>query len=114
MSSSSTFTSSTYSYSSSGTSNGQQVTGERHAHQAYTDPSGTTVKTASQNLGEPMMQETRQYDSEGRQLLEAAGSESANRRIEDVTGADEGEAEKATREYEERMEDEYAKKDGGA
>jgi len=59
-------------------------------------PSGTKVQTASQNLGEPVVQETRNYDSDGRQILEDgrtlgqgnSGSEDRrieDRRIEDVT-----------------------------
>lgn len=36
----------------------------------HSDPSGTHVQTTSQNIGEPAIQETRRYDSEGRQILE--------------------------------------------
>jgi hypothetical protein len=54
-------------------------------------PSGTRVQTVSQNLGEPIVHKTRQFDSEGRQILEdgralrqgTSGSEA--RRIEDVS-----------------------------
>jgi hypothetical protein len=55
------------------------------------DPSGTRVQTASQNLGEPIVHETRHYDSEGRQILEngkllgQGNSGSDARRIEDVS-----------------------------
>jgi len=55
------------------------------------NPSGTRVQTVSQNLGEPLVYETRQYDSAGRQILEdgralrqgTSGSEA--RRIEDLS-----------------------------
>jgi hypothetical protein len=55
------------------------------------DPTGTKVQTASQNLGEPTVRETRYYDAEGRQILEGGrvlghgntGGETM--RIEDVT-----------------------------
>jgi hypothetical protein len=55
------------------------------------DPSGIRVQTASQNLGEPIIHETRHYDSEGRQILEdgrvlgQGNSGSEARRIEDVS-----------------------------
>lgn len=69
------------------------------------------MKAASQNLGEPMITETRQYDGQGRELLGgAAGGADTSRRIEDVSDA---QAER-DRQYEERMEDEYAKREGGA
>lgn len=73
----------------------------------HTDDSGTTVKTAHQNLGEPVMQEERRFDSEGRQIV---GGSDANRRIEDV----DEEQRQRDREYEERIEEEYAKREGGA
>jgi len=54
-------------------------------------PSGTRVQIATQKLGEPIVHETRNYDSEGRQILDdgrelgqgSSGNEA--RRIEDVT-----------------------------
>jgi hypothetical protein len=79
---------------------------------------------AAQQLGQPAVQESRYYDAEGRQILEdgrvlgqsaqsaqSAGSE--QRRIEDVSEGPQRGVEKE-REYEERMEDEYAKREGGA
>jgi hypothetical protein len=75
----------------------------------------------AQQLGRPAVQESRYYDAEGRQILEdgrvlgqsvqTAGSE--QRRIEDVSEEPQRGMEKK-REYEERMEDEYAKREGGA
>jgi hypothetical protein len=73
----------------------------------------------AQRLGEPAVQESRYYDAEGRQILEegrtlgqsAAGSE--QRRIEDVSEEQQGGGDKE-REYEERVEDENAKREGGA
>ena len=67
----------------------------------HSDNSGTTVQSASQNLGEPARTETRRYDSHGRELQD--GGTTANRRIEDVS--DEEQAQR-DREYEERIEDE--------
>jgi len=84
------------------------------------------VQTTSQNLGQPAIRETRNYDANGRQVLEGertlgqgqlSGSGDANgivnggRRIEDVTDTDEGEKDRL---YREKMEDEYAKREGGA
>lgn len=83
----------------------QQVSGQRHMQQSHTDSSGnTTVHTASQNLGEPVVQESRSYDAEGRRLVGDVGSGTdTSRRIEDVS--DEEQA-KRDREYEERIEEE--------
>ena len=56
------------------------------------------------------MQETKHYDPQGRELLEG-GSSSGGRRIEDVSDAKQAERDA---EYEERMDEEYAKREGGA
>lgn len=74
---------------------------------SYTDPSGATVtQQASQNLGEPIIQEERRFDAQGREMLPGASGADTGRRIEDVSDAD--------RKYEEAIEDEYAKREGGA
>lgn len=115
MSSNNTFTSSSsYSFSSSSTStsNDGQTTGHRSTQQTTSDPTnGTTVHTSTQNLGEPTVQETRHYDPQGRELLEGSSGSNGSRRIEDVTDSKQAERDA---EYEERMEDEYAKREGGA
>jgi hypothetical protein len=65
--------------------------GQAYRQTVHSDPRGTTVQTASQNLGEPAVHETRNYDSDGRQILEGGrvlgqgNSGGENRRIEDVT-----------------------------
>ena len=83
--------------------------------QTTSDPTnGTTVHSSTQNLGEPVVQETRHYDPQGRELLEGGGgigSNGGSRRIEDVSDAKQAERDA---EYEERMEEEYAKREGGA
>ncbi|KAK3059926.1 hypothetical protein LTS18_009745 [Coniosporium uncinatum] len=116
--------SSSYSYSSSSfssssfssTSNGQ-TTGTRSATHQTTNPSGTTTHTLNQNLGEPAVIESRRYDDKGRELIDtgytgAAGSGrtigNGNGRVEDVTESE------ADRVYREKMENEYAKREGGA
>jgi hypothetical protein len=97
--------------SSSTTSNGQQTTGYHSVHQTTTDPvNGTTVKSSTQQLGQPAVEQTRHYDSQGRELLEGSGGAGASRRIEDVSDT---QAERDAQ-YEERMEEEYAKREGGA
>lgn len=114
--SSNTFSSSSFSYSSSSssTTNNGETTGYRSVQQSTTDPiNGTTTHSTTQDLGQPAVQETRHYDPQGRELLEGSGSTGgagAIRKLEDVTDT---QAEKDAQ-YEERMEDEYAKREGGA
>ncbi|KAK3711459.1 hypothetical protein LTR37_009638 [Vermiconidia calcicola] len=100
---------SSVSYSSS-SSNGEQVSGSKHAQSSLSDPSGTTVTTASQNLGEPTVQEQRQFDAQGREMVGGADGPETNRRIEEVSDNQK----ERDRQYEERIEDEYAKREGGA
>jgi len=104
--SSSTFQSFSTSYSSSSV-NGQT---KSHSESTYSDPSGTRVHRTTQNPGEVAREERFEVDNAGRRV-EGAGSGNT-RKIEDVT--EEESQKKNDREYEERMEDEYAKKEGGA
>ena len=97
------------SYSST-SKDGEQVSGSRHMQSSYTDPSGTTTKSASQNIGEPAVTDERRYDSQGRETISDTDGGVANRRIEDVSD----DQKEKDRQYEERMEDEYAKREGGA
>ena len=109
--SSSSFSSySSVSYSSSSSRDGQQVSGSRHSQVSSSNDTGTTVKTTSQKLGEPVVQEERRYDQQGRELLGGTDGAGQNRRIEDVSD----EQKERDREYEERIEEEYAKREGGA
>ncbi|KAI0378070.1 hypothetical protein F5Y04DRAFT_262862 [Hypomontagnella monticulosa] len=109
------YSSSSVSFSSSTTRNGQ-TTGSRYAEHTTSDPSGTTTHTASQNLGEPLRHERRDYDSSGK-LISSQGRAlgnsgvDSNRRIEDVSDEQQRENDRL---YEERIEDEYAKREGGA
>lgn len=113
-SSSTSYSSVSYSSTTSTSSNGgpPQVSGERHAQTSQTDASGTKVSTASQILGEPAVTETRTYDQEGRNLIDGATREGVGmgRRIEDISG----EQQERDRMYNERIEEEYAKREGGA
>lgn len=106
------YSSSSYtSYSSSSTSADGRVTGSTHKEESIANPSGASVRTTTQNLGEPVIQETRHYDAEGREvptqrLTGTTGSNTA-RRIEEVS-------DDAAAQYQDRIEDEYAKREGGA
>lgn len=116
-SSNSSFTSSSYvsfssSSSSSSTFNGQR-TGQSYTTQTSSDPRGTTVRTTSQALGGPAVEETKHYDHTGRQLLAAPLTGAPRGRIEDIEVEDVTESEPDQR-YREAMEDEYAKREGGA
>ncbi|KAG9524972.1 hypothetical protein KCU99_g2778, partial [Aureobasidium melanogenum] len=112
---SSSFTSTSYSYSSSTSSSNGQTTGVSHSTRSHTNPDGTTVRTTQQNMGGPTIEETRYYDSQGREQLGLPSNATNNQRrlqdfeVEDVT--DESEADKK---YREAMQDEYAKREGGA
>ncbi|KAI8964826.1 hypothetical protein F5Y11DRAFT_57013 [Daldinia sp. FL1419] len=109
------FSSSTVSFSSSTTRNGE-TTGSRYAQHTASDPSGTTTHVASQRTGEPLQHERRDYDASGR-LVSSSGRAldgngiDADRRIEDVSDEQQRENDRL---YEERIEDEYAKREGGA
>lgn len=103
------YSSSSVSYSSSST-NGQ-TTGSRYAQQTTSNPDGTSIQTASQRSGEPLTHERRDYDSSGRPIVGGntlGGAQTG--RIEDVSDQDRENA----RMYQERIEDEYAKREGGA
>ncbi|KAI4276603.1 MAG: hypothetical protein LQ337_002386 [Flavoplaca oasis] len=93
----STFQSS--SYSSSSDSSGNQYT-----EATVSNPSGTTVHRTSQEAGQPAVSETTRIPAGGTAAVQ--GGADSDRRIEDVTDTD--------HQYEERMEDEYAKREGGA
>ena len=88
----STFSSSSYSSSSDSSGN------------VYTQ-SGTTIHTTSQRAGEPAHAETTRLPAGATSAQQVEDTDGA-RRIEDVTDAD------GT--YEGRIEDEYAKREGGA
>ena len=93
------FSATSYS-SSSSTVNGQTTS---QSQSTYSNPQGTTVHRVSKEPGLAATQETFRVPAGGR--LEGNGTRgNAQNRIEDVTD----------REYEENVEDEYAKREGGA
>lgn len=102
----STFQSFSTSYSSSSV-NGQT---KSHSETTYSDPSGTRVHRTTQNPGEAASEERYQVDNAGKRV--EGGNTSSQGRIQDVT--DEEEQKANDKKYEERMEEEYAKREGGA
>lgn len=101
------FQSSSVSYSTS-TVNGQ-TTGQAYKQETTSNSQGTSVRNTSQRLGEPAIADTRHYDTSGREITGGSTSSGSANRIQDVT--DETEAD---RRYREAIEDEYAKREGGA
>jgi hypothetical protein len=102
----STFQSFSTSYSSSSI-NGQT---KSHSETTYSDPSGTRVQRVTQEPGQQPREERFEVDSSGRRVEAAA----RGGRIEDVTDKEEEEQKGNDGAYEERMEEEYAKREGGA
>jgi hypothetical protein len=109
--SSSTFQSFSTSYSSSSV-NGQT---KSHSQSTYSDPSGTRVQRTTQNPGEAPREEHYEVDNAGRRVESAGAGDSM--RIEDVTDVTDitdEEQKRNDKSYEEKMEDEYSKREGGA
>ncbi|KAK7743364.1 hypothetical protein SLS62_010638 [Diatrype stigma] len=110
------YVTSSISFSSSSSSRNGETTGSRYAEHTTSDPLGTTTFTASQRPGEPVYAERRDYDASGRPIAQdrslgqGTGGGGSSRRIEDVS---DGQREN-DRLYRERIEDEYAKREGGA
>lgn len=97
----STFQSSSYASTSDGA-------GNTYTETTSSNPSGTTVHCTSKKAGQPAVVETTHLPARGGNAqIEGMGS---NRRVEDVTDT----VTDADRAYHEAMEDEYAKREGGA
>lgn len=79
------------------------------SQEMYSNPDGTTVTTSNQPAGEQATSNTQYYPSSG---------SNSQGRIEDAGGSEGGQRqltkEEADRQYEELIEDEYAKREGGA
>jgi hypothetical protein len=98
---------SSVSYSSSSTSTEPTGKTTRFTQSSSTDPRGTTTHRTAEETGKQPYQETTYTPAGGR--LESSGAVTQGR-IEDVTD----EQAERDKEYEERMEDAYAKREGGA
>ena len=110
-------------FSSSETRNGR-TTNQSYTEEQRSDPRGTTVRSTSQNNPNvPAVQDVRHFDASGheipaeraahRGLAGTAAVEDRSRRIEDVSDHGQRDSD-VDRLYRERMEDEYAKREGGA
>ena len=103
-------TSKSFSYSTSYSSSSVNGQTKSYSETTYSDPSGTRVHRTSQEPGQAPREERFETDNSGRRV-ESLGTQDA-RRIQDVT--EDEEQKKRDEQYEERMEDEYAKREGGA
>lgn len=93
----------TYSYTtsssySSRTSSHGQTTGQAYQQTTHSDPSGSRVQTRSQNLGNAAVEETRYFDSQGREVFEDGKmpgiSARETGRIQDVEDVEEEQSKK--------------------
>ena len=91
------------SFSSSSYSSSTDSSGNTYTESTTSDPSGTTIHRTTQQAGQAPISETTRVPAGGSHQVEGVDN---TKRIEDVTDAD--------KEYEERIEDEYAKREGGA
>ncbi len=96
-------------FSSSTTSSYTSSSGHRYEEHTSSNPTGTTIHRTTQEAGQPAVSETTRIPVGGQagQNLDGLGG---SRRIEDVSDEKENEGD----EYEERIEEEYAKREGGA
>ena len=79
--------------------------GNHQSQQTSTNPSGTSTQRITQQAGQPAVTETTRNPTNGSAAREVEGL-NARGRIEDVSEAD--------KRYEEAIEEEYAKREGGA
>lgn len=98
-----TQTTSAFTFTSTSFSSSSDSAGNLSATATISNPSGTTIHRTTQVAGQPARTETVRLPAGARSQ---GGAEGSGGRIEDVTEAD--------RKYEERVEDEYAKREGGA
>lgn len=94
----STFQSSSYQSSS-------DSSGNKYTESISSNPSGTTIHRTTQESGQAPVSETTRLPAGGGGAQQIGGMD-GSKRIEDVSDADQA--------YEEAMEDEYAKREGGA
>ncbi|EXJ69006.1 uncharacterized protein A1O5_07941 [Cladophialophora psammophila CBS 110553] len=125
-SSASAFYSTSASYSTSMSSSSTDPQGRSHSHthrysetMTSNDRDGTSIRRVVEQTGRPTLSEETyipprpagrgiELDGDGRQGGASGG------RIEDVTNDEDQDQAARDREYEERIEDEYAKREGGA
>ncbi|KAI1361049.1 hypothetical protein F5Y08DRAFT_315702 [Xylaria arbuscula] len=96
-------------YSSSTSSNGAPPKTTAYAERSYTDKDGTTTERMRQLPGQQPVYES--SGPAGNHRVQGGGASGNQNRITDVTDAEQKDADAK---YLERMEDEYAKREGGA
>jgi len=111
-------------FSNIGSSNNGQMNSTHTTQSIHTDSDGnTTMYRSHQSSGQPRVEESRSYDRQGRQLMTGEVEEAPEKRIEGGEGESAGgftvqdvtdEQSDSDKRYEEAMEDEYAKREGGA
>ena len=79
--------------------------GNTYTEATSSNPSGTTIHRSTQEAGQPPVHETTRLPVGGSAAQQVSGLGNS-KRIEEISDTD--------KEYEERMEDEYAKREGGA
>lgn len=111
---------SSVSYSSASYSSSSSTDREGHSANftemtSSNDRDGTTIRRTAHETGQPDFDQTRHYPAQGGQntVDGGYGGSSNAARIQDVTDEDPEQAAR-DREYEERIEDEFAKREGGA
>ncbi|KAH6893364.1 hypothetical protein B0T10DRAFT_482098 [Thelonectria olida] len=97
--------SSSQSYVSRSSHNGRTES-HSYSEQTQTDPQGTTIRRAYRDNEKPVEYTEEHYPSSRR--LGASGGQDTSRRIEDIS------EQEADRRYKEAIENEYAKREGGA
>lgn len=102
------YSSTSYSSSSSSSNNGEPHRQSYTETAQYNSRDGGHITRESRETGQPTLSETRDVPVQGRVTSDGADS---NRGIEDVTDKDQSARDQ---EYLDRMEDEYAKREGGA
>ncbi|ETI27511.1 hypothetical protein G647_09702 [Cladophialophora carrionii CBS 160.54] len=105
---STSYTSSSSYSSSSGTTDPQGHSKSITETMTSNDRDGTNIRRTTEETGKPTLQDETYIPPGGRQL--GGREDGGARRIQDVTD----EQAERDREYEERIEDEYAKREGGA
>jgi len=103
----------TSSFSQSSSDHPQGKTKTFHQSMTSNDRDGTTIRRMQQESGKPTVHDE-SYIPPGGRRVESAPNSGNGRRIEDVTDQDQQSQADRDRQYEERMEDEYAKREGGA
>ncbi|KAK5955010.1 hypothetical protein OHC33_003689 [Knufia fluminis] len=107
------YTSTSYTTSSTSNGGGEPQTHSYSETANYDSRHGGNITREARGTGQETLRETREIPVQGQGQVGNGASSGADssRRIEDVTDGEQAERDRL---YEERMEDEYAKREGGA